>query len=340
MNLCVKKIGLAMLLCFGLIHSSEQKHSLPVAEFCANILDDNKYELVLTQNIEIPKNKKWNIPDSLDGGCTSWEYNYLLDAPQSTKEDDFELFMRKGGHFCFSANSPKKGKVEPLKTELVKGNSYLGYFLENAKESLKKYYGKRIKGQWSAQLYNSKIKPSANFTAVITGECPEFQNIEEPDKKNISSSEDVFGEYCFVKEKSKEGTVWKWEKYKGNLTYLFSYIPCAYKYKYSFFSNDDIVNDEFGQMLGNSSYNEKKTSGCLKEKFDTREYVSLDEIHKSTEKEQSKLNKIKNTYYNLDWEISYDSNYVRLHHSGSTKIFISGFCTEGQLKIIRERKMK
>lgn len=154
----------------------------------------------------------------------------------------------------------------------------------------------------------------------------------------MSSSEDVFGEYCFAKEKSKEGTVWKWKKYKGNLSYLFSYIPCAYKYKYSFFLDDDIVNGGFGQMLGNSSYNEKKTSGCLKENFDTREYVFLDEIQKSIEAEQSKLTKIKNTYYDLDWEISYDSNYVRIHHSGSTKVYISGFCTEEQLKAIRERK--
>jgi hypothetical protein len=179
MTLYEKKMGFAMLLCFGLIHSSEQKHSLPIAEFCANILDDNKYELVLTRNIEIPKNKKWNVPDSLDGGCTSWEYNYLLEAPQSTKEDDFELFMRKGGHFCFSANSPEKRKVEPLRTELIKGNSYLGYFLENAKESLKNYYGKKIKGQWFAQLDNSKIKLSSNFTAVITGECSVNSNIAE-----------------------------------------------------------------------------------------------------------------------------------------------------------------
>ena len=92
-------------------------------------------------------------------------------------------------------------------------------------------------------------------------------------------------------------------------------------------------------MSNNSNYNEKKASGCLKENFD-REYVSLDEIQKSTEAEQSKLTKIKNTYYDLDWEITYDSNYVRLHHSGSTKVYISGFCTEEQLKLIKERKKK
>ena len=97
-------------------------------------------------------------------------------------------------------------------------------------------------------------------------------------QKLTSSSEEVFGEYCFAKEKSKEGTIWKWNKYKGNLSYLFSYIPCAYKYKYSFFSDEGVVNGElFGQMLDNQNYNEKKTSKCLKEHFGTREYISLDE---------------------------------------------------------------
>lgn len=146
-------------------------------------------------------------------------------------------------------------------------------------------------------------------------------------------------EYCFAKEKSKEGTIWKWKKYKGNKEYLFSYIPCSFKGGYSF---DNNTNDGplFGYMLNTSVYNDEKSSRCLKEHFDTREYISLDEIQKSTEAEQSKLTKIKNTYYDLDWEITYDSNYVRLHHSGSTKVYISGFCTEEQLKLIKERKKK
>ena len=163
-----------------------------------------------------------------------------------------------------------------------------------------------------------------------------FANAQEP---MSSSSEDVFGEYCFAKEKSKEGTIWKWKKYKGNKEYLFSYIPCSFKGGYSF---DNNTNDGplFGYMLNTSVYNDEKPSRCLKEHFDTREYISLDEIQKLTEAEQSKLTKIKNTYYDLDWEITYDSNYVRLHHSGSTKVYISGFCTEEQLKLIKERKKK
>lgn len=158
-------------------------------------------------------------------------------------------------------------------------------------------------------------------------------------QERASSSEEVFGEYCFAKVKSKEGTVWKWDKYKGDLSYLFSYVPCAYKYKYSFFSDEGVINGElFGQMLENSNYNEKRTSKCLKDHFDAREYVSLDELRESTAVEQSKLAKIKNTYYNLDWEVTYDSNYVRIHHSGATKIYIFGFCTEEQLKAIGERR--
>ena len=156
-------------------------------------------------------------------------------------------------------------------------------------------------------------------------------------QKNISSSEEVFGEYCFATEISKDGAVWKWKKYKGNKEYLFSYIPCSFKGSYSF---DNNTNDGllFGYMFNTSVYNDEKTSKCSKEHFDSREYVSLDEIQKSTEAELSKLTKIKNSYYDLDWEISYDSNYVRLHHSGSTKIYISGFCTEEQLEIIRKRE--
>ena len=150
---------------------------------------------------------------------------------------------------------------------------------------------------------------------------------------------EVFGEYCFAKEMTKKGIVWKWKKYKGSKEYLFSYIPCSFKGNYSF-NNNTNGGPLFGYMLNTSVFNDEKPSKCLKEDFDSREYVSLDEIQESTEAEQSKLSIIKNTYYDLDWKINYDSNYVRIHHSGSAKIYISGFCTEEQLKAIRERKKK
>ena len=156
-------------------------YSEGVAEFCAKFTSDESYELILTKNIEIPQNRKWNIPDSVSTGhCSFWIYNYFIDAPQSIEEDEFDLFMRKGGHICISTDHDEtKGAVEPLKRELVKGTSYLGYTLTNAKESLKKYYGKKLKGKWTASLNESGIELSSNFLATITGECPEDSNIVE-----------------------------------------------------------------------------------------------------------------------------------------------------------------
>ena len=89
-------------------------------------------------------------------------------------------------------------------------------------------------------------------------------------------------------------------------------------------------------MFSNSSYDKIKPSRCLKEHF-SREFFSIDEFKSQSEKEMLENLDLKG-YYDLDWEITYDSNYVRLHHSGSTKVYISGFCTEEQLKIIRKRK--
>ena len=74
----------------------------------------------------------------------------------------------------------------------------------------------------------------------------------------------------------------------------------------------------------------------MKENF-SRDFVSIDEFKSQSAKEMSETLDLKGLH-DLDWEITYDSNYVRLHHSGSTKIYISGFCTEEQLEIIRKRK--
>lgn len=78
-----------------------------------------------------------------------------------------------------------------------------------------------------------------------------------------SSSEEVFGEYCFAKELLKDGVVWKLKKYKENKPYLFSYIPCSYKGKYSL----SVSSYGFVNMFSNSSYDKIKPSRCSKENF-------------------------------------------------------------------------
>ena len=153
------------------------------------------------------------------------------------------------------------------------------------------------------------------------------------------SQNNVFGEYCAAKNLNKNGDIWLLKKYKENKPYLFSYIPCSYYGNYSGFFFDKKSNYEmlYGGVLQNSVYDETTPSECSKNKFN-REYFFANEIYRSTQSEMSKIIDLENKYHNLNWKISYDSNYVRLHHSGSTKVYISGFCTEEQLEIIRKRE--
>lgn len=139
-----------------------------VAEFCAKINDDNTYELYLLKNIRISPNSDWVVPDSVRVGCSNWVYNYLVDVPENEKTDSF---FRTGFYSCLGGLDNVYKKTDSLKMELIKGNSCLCYYLKNAKESLKPYYGKKIKGTWLAELYNTDVKLSSDFSAIIVGEC-------------------------------------------------------------------------------------------------------------------------------------------------------------------------
>lgn len=161
--------------CLGLVfavlffsHAIAENKNGQVAEFCAKIGTDNSYELYLLKNIRIPTDSNWIIPDSVEVGCSDWYYNYFVDAPEDEKMDSL---LRMGFHACFGGLKDVKKKTESLKTELVKGSSCLCYYLKNAKKSLKPYYGKELKGTWFAELYNTEVKLSSDFMAVIVGEC-------------------------------------------------------------------------------------------------------------------------------------------------------------------------
>lgn len=153
------------------------------------------------------------------------------------------------------------------------------------------------------------------------------------------SQNNVFGEYCFAKNSHEDSDVWLLKRYKEYKPYLFSYIPCSYHGSYSLFSFDDATN--FGPIGGgifqNSEYDKTTPSECSENKF-IRKYFFADDIYQLSQSEMSKIVDLENKYYELNWEITYDSNYIRLHYSDSTKVYISGFCTEKQLKLIKERK--
>ena len=67
-------------------------------------------------------------------------------------------------------------------------------------------------------------------------------------------------------------------------------------------------------------------------------YESYEKILWFSKKYELETDSLFGHYFNIKWNVDYDSSYVRLHHSGSTKVYISGFCTEEQLEIIRKRE--
>ncbi|MCQ2101158.1 MULTISPECIES: hypothetical protein [unclassified Fibrobacter] len=149
-----------------------------------------------------------------------------------------------------------------------------------------------------------------------------------------SLSNDVFGEYCLVKD---EKNVWNLEKYKENKPFLFSYIRCSYTGLYGVFISDPW--SSFGVPMGSSSFDKNKPSKCSNKFSFDREYIFANEFKVEQTKEwANEIAGLQNKFHDLDWKVTYDSNYVRLNTSGTAKIYISGFCTEEQLKMIQERK--
>ena len=66
----------------------------------------------------------------------------------------------------------------------------------------------------------------------------------------------------------------------------------------------------------------------------------MKKFYGSQKKNELETDSLFGHYFNIRWDVDYDSSYVRLNASGSARFFISGFCSEEQLKAIRERKKK
>ena len=81
-------------------------------------------------------------------------------------------------------------------------------------------------------------------------------------QKNISSSEDVFGEYCFTEDEDKTDH-WVLEKYKSNKPYLFSYSQCSYDYRHSILPDYDYFFLGPISMIVNSVFDKAKPARCM-----------------------------------------------------------------------------
>ena len=81
-------------------------------------------------------------------------------------------------------------------------------------------------------------------------------------QKNISSSEEVFGEYCFTEDEDKTDH-WVLEKYKSNKPYLFSYSQCSYDYYHSILPDYAYLFVGPISMIVNSLFDKAKPARCM-----------------------------------------------------------------------------
>ena len=164
-----------------------------------------------------------------------------------------------------------------------------------------------------------------------------FANAQE---QMSSSSEDVFGEYCFTEGDDKTD-YWVLEKYKSNKPYLFSYSQCSYDYRHSILPDYDYFFSGPISMIKNSVFDKAKPARCMPSYYSEKMvYESYEKILWFSKKYELETDSLFGHYFIIRWNVDYDSSYVRLNASGSARFFISGFCTEEQLKAIRERKKK
>ena len=155
-----------------------------------------------------------------------------------------------------------------------------------------------------------------------------------------SSSEEVFGEYCFTEDDDK-ADYWVLEKYKSNKPYLFSYSQCSYDYRHSILPDYAYLFVGPISMIVNSVFDKAKPARCMPNYYSEKMvYESYEKILWFSKKQELEADSLFGHYFTIRWNVDYDSSYVRLNASGSARFYISGFCTEEQLKAIRERKKK
>lgn len=170
-----------------------------IAEYCADILDDNTYRPMLIKDIDEPI-REWNYPDSVscrEYPCeTRWAteskvfFPYDINCP----EDVYSLTSPRrhsgvGGitRVCFDCGFFDM-PVELKRIKKVKlygsrdGNNSkwnsdekVPLKLRNARETLKNFYGQLFRGYWTAAwdpYHETQVNPmEVDFYARLVGEC-------------------------------------------------------------------------------------------------------------------------------------------------------------------------
>ena len=167
-----------------------------IAEYCAKILDDSTYVPLLIKDLDEPI-KEWNYPDSIPCEHTpcraKWKTESKVFFPFDIecREDGLVGLLGGGGggiSTCFHC------RKHPIKLERVWKIKLYGsedenaccrrsedyedkatFYLRNARESLKPFYGQVFKGRWKGEWDtngNGDFPPmKRDFFSRLVGEC-------------------------------------------------------------------------------------------------------------------------------------------------------------------------
>lgn len=163
---------------------------LPVAEYCAEILNDSTYRPLLIKDLDEPI-KKWDYPKKIPCKRTpceaKWETESKLYFPNDVRCQNGwpEGGLCGGGGGISTCIHCPYNPIELVRIKNVKlqgskvdgGDRCSGdrWYLRNARETLKTFYGKTFRGEWTgmwetngnAELPQMKV----DFSARLVGEC-------------------------------------------------------------------------------------------------------------------------------------------------------------------------
>jgi len=151
-----------------------------VAEFCATFTDNkNEYQLHLIKNISILPDPSWIYPDTVHCdhcNCRAyWESSFSIEAPYDVS-CGLSGYLEGGSGgvaICIDCACRKESAVRPITRIRLDPTDSDGlvYTFVNARENLKRYYGKKFRGSWETRLHETSIRFDREFDALLVGEC-------------------------------------------------------------------------------------------------------------------------------------------------------------------------
>ncbi|MCF0216785.1 MAG: hypothetical protein HUK21_09975 [Fibrobacteraceae bacterium] len=156
-------------------------------------------------------------------------------------------------------------------------------------------------------------------------------------QKVLSQTENVLGEYCFDQDTNNNSDQWVLLKYKGGVEPLFSYTNCSFSWKYAILPDYDYFFSGPSKIVSNLDFNENKPAKCAGNVSKKLVNISFEKIPWFLKTQKLETDSIFGHYFKINWEVSYDSSYIRHHKNGAARFLISGFCTKEQIAWIQNR---